>query len=144
MVAIKHRSRTVNATLPGRGQGSVTAQSGASLPLAGSASESGMTPLEMMDAALAGCLALSVRIAARERRWHERLIDVSVEVQHEKAPDAPSRIARFACVFAISGDFSQGERDELIAAAHTLCTVGNTLDGPVDITDVDALEPEDG
>lgn len=109
---------------------------GASLDLAGFASEGGMTPLELMDAALAGCLVLSVRIAAGTFGWRERLVSVKVDVGHEKAPDTPSRIASFDCAFAIEGDFSAKEREALIAEAHRICTVGNTLEGSVHIHDV--------
>jgi len=137
MVNIVKRSNVVEAFLPGQGQGNVTARSsGASVDLANGARESGMTPLELMDAALAGCLVLSVRIAARSFGLHERLASVKVDVQHEKAPNQPSRIARFDCVFAIDGDFSEEERQRLIDEAHRICTVGNTLMSDVEIRDV--------
>jgi len=136
MVNIVKRSTVVGATLPGRGQGNVTARSGASLDIAGYASESGMTPVEMMDAALAGCLVLSVRIAARSFGWHDRLLSVKADVKHQKAPDAPSRVAAFDCAFEIEGDFTQDERDALIGEAHRLCTVGNTLEQGAVIRDV--------
>lgn len=142
MVNIVKRSNVVEAFLPGQGQGNVTARSGASLDLAGFARESGMTPLELMDAALAGCLALSVRIAARTFDWHKRLASVKVDVRHEKATDHPSRVARFDCAFVIEGDFSTAEREALIAEAHRICTVGNTLTGDVEIRDVPEI-PDD-
>jgi len=139
MVNIVKRSSVVGASLPGKGLGKVTARSGASMELAGSARESGMTPLELMDAALAGCLALSVRIAARTFGWQDRLVSVNVEVRHEKAPDAPSRIAGFDCAFDIEGDFTAAEREALVAEAHRVCTVGNTLETRVEIRDVPAI-----
>ena len=138
MVAhVTARPTTVSSTLPGRGQGSVAAESGASAALAGFPSESGFTPLEFLDAALSGCLVLSVRTAARKRGWSERLKRVDVTVRHEKAPDLPSRVASFSCSFEIAGDFTAEERATLIAEAHELCTVGNTFaHGPV-IRDVE-------
>jgi len=137
MVNIVKRSNVVSAFLPGQGQGSVTARSSnASVDLANGVRESGMTPLELMDAALAGCLVLSARIAARSFGWHERLNSVTVDVRHEKAPDQPSRIAKFDCVFSIEGDFSEEERQKLIDEAHRICTVGNTLMSDVEIHDV--------
>ena len=129
MVAqITTRPVSVAATLGGNGQGQVVARSGAEAVLAGLASDSGFTPLEFLDAALSGCLVLSVRIAARKHGWGERLKRVDVVVSHEKAPDGPSRVAAFDCSFEIDGDFSVAERAQLIAEAHELCTVGNTFE----------------
>lgn len=143
MVNIVKRSSVVEALLPGQGQGKVVARStGASIDIAGGVRDGGMTPLEMMDAALAGCLVLSVRIAARNLGWQDRLVSVKVDVRHEKAPDQPSRVARFDCLFAIKGDFSEEERQKLIDEAHHLCTVGNTLTSNVEIRDVTDI-PED-
>ena len=141
MVAhVTTRPVTVSATLGGTGQGSVTAKSGAAATLAGLSAEEGFTPLEFLDAALSGCLVLSVRIAARKHGWGERLERVDVSVSHEKAPDAPSRVAAFTCTFDIVGDFSPEERAQLIADAHELCTVGNTFEHGAAMRDV-AHEP---
>ncbi|HTJ56586.1 MAG TPA: OsmC family protein [Devosiaceae bacterium] len=130
------RPVSVSATLGGAGTGSVTAASGASAALAGLAADPGFTPLEFMDAALSGCLVLSVRIAARKHGWGERLLRVDVVVSHEKAPEAPSRVAAFNCSFEIIGDFSAEERALLIAEAHEICTVGNTFERGAVIRDV--------
>jgi uncharacterized OsmC-like protein len=137
MVNITARPTTVGATITQLGQGSVRAQSGAGAKLANLATEEGFTPLEFMDAALAGCLVISVRMAARSKGWLDRLGAVNVEVTHEKAPDKPSRVAAFACAFTIDGDFSSAEREQLIAEAHRICTVGNTFEHGAIIRDVE-------
>ena len=75
MVAqITKRPVAVAATLGGSGQGRVAALSGAEAGLAGLAADEGFTPLEFLDAALSGCLVLSLRIAARqpENSWRSR------------------------------------------------------------------------
>lgn len=126
-MSISIRPTSVRASLPGGGQGEVAARSGARARLAGLASQEGFTPLEFLDAALAGCLVLSVRLAAQKLGWLGRLALVDVEVTHEKAPGAPSRVAAFSSAFHIEGDFSSVERAELIAEAHRICTVGNTF-----------------
>lgn len=138
MVSIVTRPSTVSASLDEGGKGSVEAHSGARLALAAMARDEGMTPLELMDAALAGCLVLSVRIAARKAGWHERLAGVKVDVTHIKAEDAPSRVGEFTCDFQIDGDFSAEERQQLIDEAHAICTVGNTLAQSPKITDIEA------
>ena len=137
---ITTRSVSVSATLGGSGQGSVAAHSGATAVLAGLASEAGFTPLELMDAALSGCLVLSVRIAARKRGWGDRLQHVDVVVSHEKEHEGPSRVAAFTCSFEITGDFSADERALLIADAHEICTVGNTFEHGAVIRDTVVAE----
>lgn len=136
MVNVVTRPTTVTAILPNTAQGSVLARSGAGAKLANLASDEGFTPLEFLDAALSGCLVLSVRIAARKLGWLDRLETVNVAVTHEKAHDLPSRIAAFDCAFQIDGDFSAAERDELIAEAHRICTVGNTFEHGAIVRDV--------
>lgn len=135
MVNIATRPTTVSAHLGKEGQGEVNARSGARMALAGMVRDEGMTPLELMDAALAGCLVLSARIAARKFGWQDRLEDVSVDVTHTKGDGAPSRIAEFACKFEITGDFTKEERQQLIAESHAVCTVGNTLERGASIVD---------
>lgn len=137
MVNITTRPTSVVASLMRDGPGEVAARSGAIAALANLASDPGFTPLELMDAALSGCLVLSVRIAARKFGWLDRLRGVDVEVNHEKAPDAPSRVDSFVCRFEIDGNFSAAERAQLIAEAHRICTVGNTFERGAAIRDVE-------
>lgn len=137
MVTIKTRPIPVSASLPSDGQGMITADSGASTRLAHLANEEGFSPLELLDAALAGCLVLSLRIAARKFGWAERLISVDVTINHEKAHDLPWRVTDFFSRFTIEGDFTDAERAQLIEEAHNLCTVGNTLTRGATIHDVE-------
>jgi len=137
MPNIVTRPTTVGATLDHAGHGSVLAKAGAAAKLANLASDEGFTPLEFMDAALAGCLVLSVRIAARKLGLLDRLVKVDVEVTHEKAHELPSRVASFTTAFDIVGDFSADERKALIAEAHAICTVGNTFEHGATIRDVE-------
>jgi uncharacterized OsmC-like protein len=137
MPNIVTRPTTVGATLDHAGHGSVQAKSGAAAKIANLASDEGFTPLEFMDAALAGCLVLSVRIAARKLGLLDRLVKVDVEVTHEKAHELPSRVASFATSFDIVGEFSAEERQALIAEAHLICTVGNTFEHGATVRDVE-------
>jgi len=136
---IIERPAIITATLGGQGQGEVRAKSGAQAVLAGLASEEGFTPVELMDAALAGCLVLSFRIAARKRGWGARLRSIAVDVIHHKASEGASRVQGFDCCFTIDGDFSQTERADLIAEAHAICTVGNTLHAGAQMRDIEEI-----
>lgn len=139
MSQIRVRPMGATASLDRTGHGNVVARSGSSLTLAGSPSMEGLNPLELLDASLAGCLALSVRIAARNLGLNDRLGSVSVEVVGAKASEPPSRIARQTCRFAIEGDFNDAERRSLIEEAHKVCTIGNSYHTAIDITDGDPL-----
>ena len=133
------RPMGATASLDRNGRGNVVARSGASLPLAGSPSMEGLNPLELLDASLAGCLALSVRIAARNLGLSDRLGNVAVEVIGAKAAEPPSRIARQTCRYAIDGDFNDAERRSLIEEAHKVCTIGNSYHAAIDIIDGEPL-----
>ena len=135
MSQVKVRPMGATASLDRNGHGSVVARSGASLTLAGSPSMEGFNPLELLDASLAGCLALSLRIAARNLAMNDRLVSVSVEVVGAKAAEPPSRIARQTCRFTIEGDFNETERTALVEEAHKVCTIGNSYHSSIEIID---------
>ena len=139
MSQIRTRATGALATIGADGAAVVTARSGATTRLAYSPSMDGFNPLELLDASLAGCLALSVRIAARNLGLSDRLGNVAVEVIGAKAAEPPSRIARQTCRYAIEGDFNDAERRSLIEEAHKVCTIGNSYHAAIDIIDGEPL-----
>jgi uncharacterized OsmC-like protein len=139
MSQIRTRPTGALATIGADGAAVVTARSGATTRLAYSPSMDGFNPLELLDASLAGCLAISLRIAARNLGLQDRLGEVRVEVVGSKAATPPSRIAQQVCRYHIAGDFTPAERDALIAGAHAVCTIGHSLDGAMEIVDGEAL-----
>jgi uncharacterized OsmC-like protein len=140
MTQIRFRPTGVVAAIDRDGVASIAARSGESAQLAYAPSMPGLNPLELLDAALAGCLAISLRIAARNLGVAERLGEVRVEVRGEKADNPPSRIVRQVCRFQIGGDFTEDERVALMAGAHAVCTIGHSIEGSVDIVDGDPLD----
>lgn len=125
----------VAATIDTTGHAVVTAASGDEIALAVSTSVPGFSPLDMLDAALAGCLAISLKVAAIRAGWADRLGEIRVEVVGSKAEDGPSRIERQTCRFTIGGDLDADEKTRLIAAAHALCTVGHSFEAGIEIVD---------
>jgi len=113
----------------------IAARSGASARIALSASMEGFSPLELLDASLAACLAISVKLAARKLGFDDRIDAVRIEVKGEKADDLPARVARQTCRFAIEGRIGAEDRRRLIAEAHALCTISHTLAGGLEIVD---------
>ncbi|HTV69966.1 MAG TPA: OsmC family protein [Rhizobiaceae bacterium] len=86
----------------------------------------GFTPLEIQAAALAACIASSVRIAARNLDIGA-LGDVDVDVEAIKAEDEPSRLGRFEAVVRFGDALADDVKDRLVHAAENICTISNTL-----------------
>jgi uncharacterized OsmC-like protein len=86
----------------------------------------GFTPLEIQGAALAACIAASIRIAARAMDFGQ-LGDIDVEVEAIKAEDEPSRLGRFEVVVQFSDPLDGDVQDRLVEAAEDICTISNTL-----------------
>ncbi|MEO3389388.1 OsmC family protein [Mesorhizobium sp. CAU 1741] len=86
----------------------------------------GFTPLEIQAAALAACIAASVRIAARAADIGA-LGQIDVEVEAIKAEDEPSRLGRFEIVVHFSDPLDEAVQQRLIEAAEDICTISNTL-----------------
>ncbi len=86
----------------------------------------GFTPLEIQAAALAACIAASVRIAARTMEFGQ-LGEIDVEVDAIKAEDEPSRLGRFEVSVAFADPLDDAVQDRLIEAAEDICTISNTL-----------------
>lgn len=91
-----------------------------------SASALGFTPLEIQAAALAACIAASIRIAAREAGMGP-LAAVDVDVEAVKAEEGPSRLASFRCTVHFEDDLDDGTKARLVEAAEHICTISNTL-----------------
>ncbi len=131
MADLKVRTRNVGAlaVLPPGGLPAVTTPTGGTVDVVTQVSAPGFSPLDLLYAALAGCLVVSARSAAGELGLLERFDAASARVHGEKAADGPSRIATFHVEIGISGDLDAGERARIAARAEELCTVSNTLHG---------------
>ena len=86
----------------------------------------GFTPLEIQAAALAACIAASVRIAARAADIGA-LGQIDVDVEAIKAEEEPSRLGRFEVVVHFSDPLDEAVRHRLVEAAEDICTISNTL-----------------
>ncbi|MCX5477610.1 OsmC family protein [Kaistia geumhonensis] len=107
----------------------VTSVTGGAMPIATRPSEAGFSPLDLLFAALAGCLVVSARSAAGELGLLDRFETATARVNGEKAVEGPSRVEAFHVELTIAGDLDEGERARIAARAEELCTVSNTLHG---------------
>lgn len=126
---IRTRETGADAEIGRQGSPRVTSVTGGELVIATRPSEAGFSPLDLLYAALAGCLAVSARSAASELGMLDRFEAASTRVRGEKAADGPSRVAAFHVELSITGDLDADERGRIAARAEQLCTVSNTLHG---------------
>lgn len=127
---VRTRPAGATASLPKAGRVSLVTETGGTLDVTTLASEPGFSPLDLIHASLAACLALSARIAASRLGVLDRLAHVRVHVTGDKAEEGPGRIARFRIRFEIEGDLDERARQAIVAAAEgDICTVSNTLRG---------------
>jgi uncharacterized OsmC-like protein len=136
MVDVRIKARPIGAVaeLQRYGHPMVTSRTGGEIGLVTGASEPGFNPLDLMFASLSACLVLSARIAASRLGVLDRFESASADVTGEKAPDEPSRLARFDAHIRISGELTAAEREQIVAMAEEICTVSNTLRTPAIIS----------
>jgi uncharacterized OsmC-like protein len=129
MIIVKEKERPTGAkaTLGRVGHGDVVSATGAKLAMSASASAPGYSPLDLMYAALAGCLVLSLRVAASEKRLLDRFVEARVAVTGRKAKDGTRRVTHLDIAVEIDGTLTEAEKKELIARAEELCTVSTAL-----------------
>ncbi len=132
----KVRATGAQAVVGRSGQAGIVSATGATITLSSALSTPGYSPVDLLYAAVAGCLVLSVRIAAGEKHLLDRLTEVRASVTGRKAPDEPPRITHLDIRIEVDGDFDEATRRELIARGEELCTVSNTLkQGPEFVVD---------
>jgi len=81
----------------------------------------GFRPHELLEAALATCLTMTVRIAAEKFGYSLKRAGARVEIDRSD-PDAIT----FRCALELDGEFDAAQRARLLRAAEN-CPVGQTL-----------------
>ena len=130
--AVKERATGASASVRRVGHGEVVSATGAKIEMSSALSAPGYSPVDFLYAAVAGCLALSARIAASEMHLLDQFVEARVAVTGRKAKEPPRRITHLDIAIEIEGDFDEATKHALIERAEELCTVSNTLrDSPV-------------
>ena len=127
MATVKPRQTGATAVIAPAGQAVVTSATGGEITLNRAATDPAFSPLDLLYAAIAGCLVVGIRDAARRTGVTDRLRSARVVVNGDKAPDGPQRVTRLRIKFEIDGDFDAATRAALIAEAEETCTVSNTI-----------------
>lgn len=84
-----------------------------------------LSPSDLILAALANCIAISMGMAARQMALALGTVDVAAVAI--KAADLPNRFGRFDVVVRTGSKVEAGKVDELLRRTKDICTVSNTL-----------------
>lgn len=88
-----------------------------------------LSPSDLMLASLANCIAISMRMAAKQMSLELGALDVSAIAI--KASDLPNRFGRFELEIRTGSVVDAGQVDELLRRTKDICTVSNTLGAEV-------------
>lgn len=88
-----------------------------------------MSPSDLMLAALANCIAISMRMAARQMALELGVLHVSASAI--KAADLPNRFGRFEVTARSAVAVESDRAGELLRRTKDICTVSNTLGAEV-------------
>lgn len=98
-------------------------------------SKAGLSPVELLGAALAGCMATDVAWILKRARQDLRALDVSLSA--DRAAEAPHRFVNVRIHFAVTGPVDPAQLDRAIELSHDkYCSVWHTLrqDLPLELT----------
>jgi putative redox protein len=101
----------------------------------------GLTPVELLGAALAGCMGTDVALILTRGRQPLRALDV--ELTADRANEEPRRFTRVHVHFGVRGDVNPEQLERAIRLSHEkYCSVWHTLrqDLPLELTS--SITPE--
>lgn len=134
MSVLRSRPEGATARLGRTGFPQIETATGGTLPIVTGPRQPGFNAIDLLHAALAACMAMSLRSAAHRLGVFEALEHVAVSVAGEKSSAGPARIARFDITVTIAGALSPDVRAEMTRMAEEeLCTVSNTLTGGTEL-----------
>ncbi len=99
---------------------------GADEPMDLGGQDTGPTPDELFEAALASCTAITLRMYANRKEW--KVDEIKVEVTLERADNKTI----FTRDITINGDISEEQKNRLLQIARA-CPVSKTLHGPIEV-----------
>lgn len=98
-----------------------------------------LSPSDLLLASLGTCIAISLRMAAKQMELDVGELELSLRVT--KALDPPNRFARFEVQIHAHAAIAPEQVDDLLARTKQLCTVSNTLGAIVELSLASREEP---
>jgi putative redox protein len=103
-------------------------------------STKGLSPVQLLGAAVAGCIATDVALILTRGRQPLRALTVSLSAT--RADDDPHRFLAVSIHFAVGGDVSPTQLDRAIALSRDkYCSVWHSLREDVTLTTTTAIDP---
>lgn len=99
-----------------------------------------LSPSDLILGSLSACVAISMRMAARQLGLEPGEIQVSAVAI--KATDLPNRFGRFEVVVDPGVTMQADQQDELLRRTKALCTVSNTLGAEIDLRIAPVTAPD--
>jgi uncharacterized OsmC-like protein len=90
------------------------------------------SPSDLIMAALASCIGVSLEIAAKKLKIEPGEIDIAINAS--KALDLPSRFGHFTAVVHLEKISDEDLATRLLKEAKEMCTVSNTLNAEVSVS----------
>lgn len=109
-----------------------TAATGYQAVTGDSASKKIATPSDLIMAALASCIAISLETAARRLKVDPGTIDIVIN--GSKALDLPNRFGSFKAGVQLEKIDDIDLANKLLKQAKEMCTVGNTLNADISLS----------
>ncbi len=91
--------------------------------------DTGPTPDELLESALASCTAITLRMYANRKGW--LISSIQVQVQLERTAD----LSKFTRQIQLSGELNEEQRERLLQVAKA-CPVSKTLSGKIEVSSV--------
>lgn len=95
-------------------------------PVASGGADSGPTPDELLESALASCTAITLKMYAERKQWPVAGITVTVSMQREGDNSS------FERKIVINGNITEEQRQRLLQIAKA-CPVSKTLTGNISV-----------
>lgn len=95
-------------------------------PVAQGGTDLAPAPDELLEAALASCTAITLRMYANRKQWPVEAIDVAVSLERIDGKTVFSRNIQ------LRGNLDQEQKDRLLQIAK-LCPVSKTLSGSIEV-----------
>lgn len=111
---------------------SYTTKEGYSAPTGPAISSKSATPSDLIMAALASCIAISLEMAAQQMKVE--LGNIDIEIKAAKALDLPSRFGSFTAVVQLEKVREETLAARLLQHAKEMCTVSNTLNAEITLS----------
>ncbi|MEK4229714.1 OsmC family protein [Solibacillus sp. FSL H8-0538] len=110
-------------------QGQNEISNGAGMQIIGSKApdQAGLSPKELLEAALALCVSISMEKILERDEMNVDLNDLKIEVKASKAEGVTNRFTHFETTVEMPANMEEKYKKKLLVIVERACTIGNTI-----------------